>query len=155
MSNKKLSLFIEINDANYVFLVSENDNQENTKLVYEATIPYKIKSFINSFRKNSQYYKRKHTYNRKKFNCTFKDIVLILDNFDLSFINLSGYKKLNGSQLSEKIYTYILNTLKAYVNKLSQKTILHIFNSKYKLDNKGLKIYLLDYLVISMLTNYL
>ena len=41
MSNKKLSLFIEINDANYVFLVSENDNQENTKLVYEATILYK------------------------------------------------------------------------------------------------------------------
>ena len=142
MSNKKLSLFIEINDANYVFLVSENDNQENTKLVYEATIPLQeIKSFINSdLEKTHNIIKENIHIIEKKFNCTFKDIVLILDNFDLSFINLSGYKKLNGSQLLRENITYILNTLKAYVNEIeSKKTILHIFNSKYKLDNKRIE----------------
>ena len=117
MSNKKLSLFIEINDANYVFLVSENDNQENTKLVYEATIPLQeTKSFINfNLEKTYNVIKENIHIIEKKFNCTFKDIVLILDNFDLSFINLSGYKKLNGSQLLRENITYILNSLKAKV----------------------------------------
>ena len=68
---------------------------------------------------------------------TFKEIVLILDYFDTSFITLSGYKKLNGSQILRENITYILNTLKFYVDKNEKKkTILHIFNSKFSLDNK-------------------
>ena len=48
----------------------------------------------------------------QKFNHTFKDIVLILDNFDLTFINMTGFKKLNGSQILKENIIYILNTLK-------------------------------------------
>ena len=36
-----------------------------------------------------------------------------------------------------------------------KKTILHIFNSKFYLDKKKLKIYQLDYLEIFILMNYL
>ena len=71
--------------------------------------------------------------------CTFKEIVLILDNFNTSFVNLSGYKKLNGSQILRENITYILNTLKFYVDETETKTILHIFNSKFSLDNKKIE----------------
>ena len=36
----------------------------------------------------------------------------MIDNFDCSVINLSGYKRLNGSQLVKENITYILNSLK-------------------------------------------
>ena len=73
----------------------------------------------------------------QKFNKSFKEIILILEDFDTSFINLSGFKKLNGYQVLRENITYILNSLKSYVNEIeTKKTILHIFNSKFNLDNK-------------------
>ena len=60
--------------------------------------------------------------------------VLILNNFNCSFINLSGFKKLNGSQLLKENITYILNMLKSYVDNIeTKKKILHIFNSNFYL----------------------
>ena len=67
----------------------------------------------------------------QKINHTFKDIIIILDNFDISFLNLCGFKKLNGTQISKENITYILNSLKSALMNLKKKTILHIFNSKY------------------------
>ena len=48
----------------------------------------------------------------KTLKHTFKEIVLILDYFHPKFISLSGYKKLNGSQILRENITYILNTFK-------------------------------------------
>ena len=74
----------------------------------------------------------------------FKEIILILDNFNFEFINFSGFKKLNGSQILNLNITYILNTLKSCVEEIeTKKKVLHIFNSRFYLDNKKiLKIYL-------------
>ena len=63
----------------------------------------------------------------QKLNYIFKDIVLILDNFDLTFINFTGFKKLNGSQILKENITYILNTLKSCIVKLRQIKIFFIF----------------------------
>ena len=76
----------------------------------------------------------------QKFNNTFKEIILILENFNPTFINLSGYKKLNGSQILKENITYVLNTLKSCVDEIETKrTVLHIFNTKYNLDNKKIE----------------
>ena len=72
----------------------------------------------------------------KKFNFSFNEVVLILENFDFKFINLLGFKKLNGSQILRENITYIINALKSYVNDIeSDKTIIHIFNSSFRLDD--------------------
>ena len=56
------------------------------------------------------------------------------------FINLSGFMKLNGSQILRENITYILNMLKFDIDKIeSKKTILHIFNSKFLLNNKKIE----------------
>ena len=60
-----------------------------------------------------------------------------MDSLNSSIINLSGYKKLNGSQLTKGDITYILNSLKSEIHeKESQKSTIHIFNSNYHLDKK-------------------
>ena len=56
------------------------------------------------------------------------------------FINLSGFMKLNGSQILRENITYILNILKSYVDRIeTKKKVLHIFNSKFNLDNNEIK----------------
>ena len=73
----------------------------------------------------------------QKIKFTFKELILILDNFDISFLNFTGFKKLDGSQISKENITYIINSLKSCVDKFeNKKKILHIFNSKYFLDKK-------------------
>ena len=75
----------------------------------------------------------------QKVNYTFKDIIVILDNLEISFLNLCGFKKLNGTQISKENITYILNSLKSCVDEFEKnKKILHIFNSEYCLDKKKL-----------------
>ena len=73
-------------------------------------------------------------------NFTFKETIVILENFNLSLLNLSGYKRLNGSQLKRENITFILNSLKAKVEEIeNQKKVIHIFNSKYTLDKNKME----------------
>ena len=68
----------------------------------------------------------------QKLNFIFKEANVIINNFEYSLINFSGYKKLNGSQLLKENITYIINSLKSKINELEEdRTILHIFNQKY------------------------
>ena len=47
---------------------------------------------------------------------------------------------MNGSQILRENITYILNTLKSYINEIeTKKNIIHIFNSKFYLDNKKIE----------------
>ena len=73
----------------------------------------------------------------KKIDYIFKEVILIIDNFNCSLISFSGFKKLNGSQLGKENVTYILNDLKSKLLEIEkEKTILHIFNSNFLLDKK-------------------
>ena len=142
MENLSFTLFLEINKSNYIFYVGKNDKQNNFEIIY------KFEVFLKGF-ENSIIYNLEKVFNTVKENIylieqktqhTFKEIVLILDNCDSSFINLVGFKKLNGSQILMENITYILNTLKSCVDEFEvKKKVLHIFNSKFYLDKKKIK----------------
>ena len=139
MKNSSLTLYLEINNHNFIFMVVESDEQNNFKIIYKLELPLKgiDGSKITDLKEVSDVIERNIYTIEQKLNCTFKEIVLILENFNPTFINLSGYKKLNGSQILRENITYILNSLKSCVDKTeSKKTVLHIFNSKFYLDNK-------------------
>ena len=75
----------------------------------------------------------------KKLDFIFKDVILLINNFNQSIINFSGFKNLNGSQLSKDNITYILNSLKSKISEVEdKKMIIHIFNTKYILDKKSM-----------------
>ena len=139
MRNSSLTFYIEINNKSYIFFVGENDENGNLRIVYKLELPLTgiDNNRITNLEKISDLIKQNVYIAEEKLNHTFKKIVLILENFNSTFINLSGYKRLNGSQILRENITYILNTLKSCVDETeSKKTVLHIFNSKFYLDNK-------------------
>jgi cell division ATPase FtsA len=139
MKKIPLTLFLEINNFNYIFFATETDSFENFKIIYHLEVPIEgiEKNRISDFEKTFSSIKKNIFLIEQKLNYTFKEVVLILENFNTTYINISGFKKMNGSQILRENITHILNTLKSYVEeKESKKTILHIFNSKFYLDNK-------------------
>ena len=139
MKNNSLSLYLEINLIKYIFLVGENDEQNNCKIINKIEIPLEgiRDNRISDSEKAFQTIKENIYLIEQKINYTFREIVLIIDYLKPSFINMSGFKKLNGSQILRENITYILNNLKAGLNEVeTKKTILHIFNSKFSLDKK-------------------
>ncbi len=139
MKNSSLELYLEINNQNYIFFVGKTDEFNNFKIVYELEIPIKgiENKRISDLDQVSDIIKKNIYIVEQKLNYTFKEIVLILENFELTFVNLSGFKKLNGSQILRENITYVLNILKSCIDENDEKkTILHIFNSKFYLDNK-------------------
>ena len=112
------TLFIEINLYEYIFLVGENLENEEFKLIYKNSTPLigikdnKISDFdliYNTLKKNILVIEQ-------ELNIIFKEAVIILNNLNSSLINFSGYKKLNGSQLAKENITYIINSLKSKIS---------------------------------------
>ena len=142
MKISSLTLYLEINNSKFIFFVLESDENNNSKIIHESNTPLIgiQNNRISDLEKSFELIKQNIYLIEKKLNHTFKDIVVILENFNPSFINLTGFKKLNGSQVLRENITYILNTLKSYVNEIySNKKILHIFNSRFNLDNKKIE----------------
>ncbi len=139
MKVNSLNLFIEINNFEFVFVVFESADDNYWKLIFKEKVPIQgIKD--NKIIDQTLVLKilRDKIYSlEQNLNFIFKDAVIIIDNFDCSLISFSGYKKLNGSQLLKENITYILNFLKSKINEIeNKKTILHIFNTKFVLDDK-------------------
>lgn len=142
MKHLSLTLYLEINNTNFIFFVRGNDDQNNFKTIYELKTKLEgiTNNRISDIDKISDVIKENIYTIEKKLNYTFKEIIVILENFNPKFINFSGYKKLNGSQILRENITYILNTLKSCVSEIElKKTILHIFNSKFILDKKKIE----------------
>ncbi len=142
MINPSLKLYIEINNLNFIFFVCKIDEENNFHKIYEKVTPIEgIKNnCFSDLEKAFNTIKENIYLTEQKFNYTFKEVILILENLNSSLINISGFKKLNGSQIVKENITYILNTLKSCVDENeSKKTILHIFNSKFNLDNKNIE----------------
>ena len=139
MKNSSIELYLEINNLSFIFLVGDSDEYNQFKIIFKLELPLQgiENNRITDLEKVSDIIKKNIYFIEQKLNHTFKKVVLILENFEPTFINFSGFKKLNGSQILRENITYILNTLKSCVDKTeSKKTVLHIFNSKFYLDNK-------------------
>ena len=142
MNKDSLILFLEINNLNYIFFVGKNDEENNFQIIFKQEVPLAgiEDDKISSLEKVFSTIKQNLYLIEQKLEHTFNEIVLILDNFNLTFLNLTGYKKLNGSQVLRENIIYILNTLKSCVVEIEKKkNILHIFNSKFYLDKKKIE----------------
>ena len=142
MNKDSLILFLEINNLNYIFFVGKKDEENNFQTIFkqEVSLTGIENDKISSLEKVFSTIKQNLYLIEQKLEHTFNEIVLILDNFNLTFLNLTGYKKLNNSQVLRENIIYILNTLKSCVVETEKKkNILHIFNSKFYLDKKKIE----------------
>ena len=136
------TLFIEINKLEYIFSVCDIDENSDFKLIYEKLITIQgiHENKITDFDLANNTIKKNIYLLEQKLNFTFKNTIIILNNFEVTFINVAGFKKLNGSQLLKENITYILNSLKSNIDNFEfQKKIIHIFNLKYYLDKKRIE----------------
>ena len=136
------SLFVEINESSYIFMVVIQDENQNFKMIEKIITQnagIEKNKFVN-INEASEVINKNVEQIEKKINYIFKSVTITLDIFDYSCINISGFKKLNGSQVLKENISYILNLLKRSVaENEKQKTILHIFNSKSILDGANIE----------------
>ena len=142
MENKSHSLFIEFNSSNILFYAGKFD-AENRFILEEKIIvndqDFNKGKFLN-INEISLNIKKNIRILEEKLNCVFTKVTLILENFKFYCINISGYKKLNGSQVLKENIAFILNSLKlSILENNKDKTIVHIFNSKSLLDGTRMK----------------
>ncbi len=136
------TLFLEINKYECNFIATKILENDEFKILYESQIPSQGFSENNISNPDlvNDLFQENILLLEKKLNLVFKEVVIILDFFETSLINFSGYKKLNGSQLVKENITYIINLLKQKIDEFeNKKNILHIFNSKYLLDGKKIE----------------
>ena len=152
MENIRSTLFVEINKFEYIFAVGNYKNDNTCELLQKINVPLKgiINNKISDLEILLSIIKENIFLIEQKLNCTLKDVVIILDTFEYYTTSVSGFKKLNGSQLSKENISYIINSLKLKISEHDPlKTILHIFNSKYFLDEKEI-----DNLPIGLFGNF-
>ena len=131
------TLFVEINDLHYIFVVGKYDENQNLKIIEKIITPNEgiEKNKFTNIDLAEKLIKKNIQNIEDKINYIFKEVTIIIDTFENSCINISGFKKLNGSQVLKENISYILNSLKLAISESEKKkTILHIFNSKSILD---------------------
>ena len=135
-------LFLEINDLKFVFLVIKYNENFDFNILDSTIVDSKgiLDGKIIDLETSSKIIKQNLNTIEKKIDYTFKKITIINTQSDYNCINVSGFKKLRGSQISSEDISYILNDIKKLVTDTEiQKTPVHLFNSKFILDNKILK----------------
>ena len=139
MTVREPILFIEINNSEFKFIVGDLNENKNFELVHKTEIPLQgiNNKKISDLELVSNIIKENVYLIEQKLNFVFKEVIFVTDCFENFTISFTGFKKLNGSQLSKDNITYILNLLKSKISEVeNQKKIIHIFNSKYVLDKK-------------------
>ena len=123
MRKNNFKLFIKINNVGVLIAVLAIDENSEPKMLEKINLTNVglENGKISNFEKISDLIKKNILMIEQKINITFKDIVIILDYFDQYYLNLTGFKKLNGTQISKENITYILNSLKSTVEKFEYK----------------------------------
>ena len=137
MLSETPKLFVEINESQVIFVAGKYDENFNFFII-EKNISSSEEFFngkLINLNKSIEIIKKNIEIIESKINCVFKEVTIILDNFDCFCVNISGYKRLNQSQILKENISYILNSLKLDISDNEKdKKILHIFNSKSVLD---------------------
>ena len=139
MQQNSPQLFIEISNLEIVFIVGKNNEKYEFGLIYSSNIKVNDarEKEIFDFESIHNLVKENIYLIEQKLNFTFKEVTLIIDMPDNFLINFTGFKKLNGSQLTKQNVTFIINSLKSKIDEFEKnKKIIHIFNSEYLLDKK-------------------
>ncbi len=114
-------LFVEINDKNFNFLVVKYDENFDFKIVYSETVKSqgiydgKVIDLLNI----SKVIKKSLNSIENKISFTFKSATIISDQNTYKCINVSGYKNLSGSQITDDDISFILNDIKKLFQKIN------------------------------------
>ena len=139
---RKKNLFVEIGDENFLVASGEYDDELNFKIIEKeifSSLGFKNGKIVDL---DLSFNTLKKAINKieNKSNIFFSEVNVILNQTDFDCINISGFKNLNGNQILPDDIYYIINNIKSKLTETEkQKKIIHLFNTKYFLDNKQVK----------------
>ena len=88
----------------------------------------------------SQLLKKNISNAEEDINYFFSNTAVVINPNQVNCLNVSGYKKLNGSQVSSEDITYILNDIKKTIlDSENNYSLIHLFNSNFSLDSDNLE----------------
>jgi len=131
LSNNKVTFFVisynEKNDYKIIKNITiDSDGIKNDKIINIDLITKLIKLKINLI--------------EDELNHFFSKASIVINPDNVNCINISGYKKLNGSQVSKEDITYILNDIKETITSNESKhSLVHLFNSSFSIDSDNLE----------------
>ncbi len=141
MDIKKPYLFLEVNDNQFIFLVVKYSEDLSFEILYSTSLKSagvkdgKIIDTEIAFKT----IKENLDILEKKLKYTFKSTTIINDQYNFDCINISGFKKLGGSQILDEDISYILNDIKKSISDNEpKKTLIHLFNTNFVLDQTAL-----------------
>ena len=135
-------LIIDLNDNKVIFfvvsfnekkdfkvlkkIILETSGIQNGRVINIETLSQLLKQTINSIEDDIDYF--------------FSNAAVIINPNEINCLNVSGYKKLNGSQVSSEDITYILNDIKKIILEgENSSSLVHLFNSNFSLDSDNLE----------------
>ena len=107
-------LIINLNDNEIILFVVSYDEKKNYTLIKDLII--KSIGIQNGIIVNNklvtELIKKNINFIEDELNHSFSNVSVIINPSKVNCLNVSGYKKLNGSQVSKEDITYILNDIK-------------------------------------------
>ena len=135
-------LIIDLNDNKLIFFVVSFNEKKNFKVLKKiilGTTGIQNGRVIN-IEAVSQLLKKTINSIEDEMNYFFSNTAIIINTKQINCLNVSGYKKLNGSQVSNEDIAYILNDIKKIIlDSENNDSLVHLFNSNFSLDSDNLE----------------
>ena len=135
-------LIVDLNDNNIIlFVVSFNEKKE-FEVIKKIILNSQgiINGRIIDIESVSQLIKKEVNKIEEDINYFFSDVTIIINPNQINCLNVSGYKKLNGSKVSNQDITFILNDIKKIIlDSEVNYSLVHLFNSNFSLDSDNLE----------------
>jgi len=135
-------LIINLTDSRIVFFVITYNENKDYKLIKNITAYSNVilNGRIVDIKLVSEVIKKNVNFIEDELNHFFSHASVIINPNNINCLNVSGYKKLNGSQVSKEDIAYILNDIKKTILSNEEKySIIHLFNSNFSLDSDNLE----------------
>ena len=142
MQIKKPYLFIELDDYKIVFSVIKYDEGLNYNIIHERTVESEgiLNGKVIDIQSASNIIKKIINEIEEKIEFIFASTSIIFNPDKINCLNVSGYKKLNGSKVSKDDVTYILNDIKSEISSKEKNfSLVHLLNSSFSIDSDNLE----------------
>ena len=135
-------LIIDLNDNKIIFFVISFNEKKDFKILKKIILESSgiQNGRIIDIESVSQLLKKNIHNLEEALDYFFSVAAVIINPNQVNCLNVSGYKKLNGSQVSNDDIAYILNDIKKIILESESKDFLvHLFNSNFSLDSDNLE----------------
>ena len=135
-------LIIDLNDNKIVFFVISFNEKKDFKILKKIIIESSgiQNGRIIDIERVTQILKKNISTFEEDLDYFFSVATVIINPNQINCLNVSGYKKLNGSQVSNEDISYILNDIKKIILESENNySLVHLFNSNFYLDSDNLE----------------